>query len=138
MALNNLPYASSAQMFDLLASQDYKFTSQQIADNTFKDDSGTTFRIRKGVIDDCKNIAAKYFSKDKASKIVAALSALELVSRGPYQITRERLLLEKTRCYVVSTNKTTAVPTGKFFNLRYGSKVTCTFHEDKIVLTPHK
>jgi len=138
MALNNLPYASSAQIFDLLASQDYKFTSQQIADNDFEDDNGYSFRIRKGVIDDCKNIAVKYFSKDKASKIVAALATLEPRLQGPYKITRERLLLEKTRCYVVSTNNGTLVPTGKFFNLRRGSKVTCTFHDDKIVLTPHK
>lgn len=136
--MNNIPYATSSQIFDLIVSQDYKFTSEQINENTFTDDNGDLFRIRKGVIDDCRNIATKFFSKDKASKIVAALATLEPRLQGPYKITRERLLLEKTRCYVVSTQKQTVVPTGKFFNLRYGSKVTCTFHEDKIVLTPHK
>lgn len=136
--MNNLPYASSAQIFDLLSSQDYKFTSQQITENVFEDGNGDSYRIRKGVIDDCRMIASNYFSKDKASKIVSALDSLEPQGKGPYKITRERLLLEKTRCYVVSTQKQTVVPTGKFFNLRYGSKVTCTFHEDKIVITPHK
>jgi len=135
---NNIPYASSSQIFDLLVSQDYRFTSKQISDNIFQDDNGDSYRIRKGVVDDCKSIAAKYFSKDKAGKIVNALSTLAPCGKGPYQISRERLLLEKTRCYVVSVNKGTTVPTGKFFNLRYGSKITCTFHEDKIVITPHK
>lgn len=135
---NNLPYATAAQMFDLLASQDYKFTEEQIASNSFEDSNGDTYRIRKGVIDDCKTIATKYFSKAIIGKISSALDSLEPMGKGPYKITRERLLLEKTRCYVVSTQKQTVVPTGKFFNLRYGSKVTCTFHEDKIVITPHK
>jgi hypothetical protein len=134
-------YATTSQFMSLLKRQNLSLTNEQIRSSSFVDEDGNTLKIRKGIVDEVAEFANSFFSPNNAKRVLSALQKLELAGRGRPSNSRERFLLEGTRCYVVNTQSRTTVPTGDFFQLEHGSKVTARFvdngGESYIKITPH-
>ena len=139
--MSTIPYANASQLMNLLKRQNLAFTKEQIRTSTFEDENGNTLKIRQGVIDEVMSIAKTFFSPNNAKRLSISVEQLSLSGRGRPSNSRDRLLSEKHRCYVVNTQLRTTVPTGDFFDLSPGSKVTAHFVDDSnggyIKVVPH-
>lgn len=132
-------YATTSQVLETLKDQNYVFTQQQISTKVIKV-NGYEYRMRPGIINEIRDMADEFFKENAAKRVKTALDKLVFFSgQGCGPVTRERLLQERTRCYVVNKLGYTNVPTGAFFELAHCSKVTVNFNKDgTITLHPHK
>jgi hypothetical protein len=137
--MSNVQYATTSQVLETLKDQGYVFTQQQINTKVIKV-NGYDYRMRPGIINEIRDMADEYFKENAARRVKAALERVVFFSgKGSGPVTRERLLQERTRCYVVNKNGYTHVPTAAFFQLAHASKVTVNFNKDgTITLHPHK
>jgi hypothetical protein len=142
--------ATPSEIAAILASQNYTFTPDQIANKsiqiTRKNGKTVTARIFKSQVDSLMNMITTIGGSSPSveqQRLIAALNTMSLSSqRGREKLTREKLERETPRFYSVAKSGHAVVPVGAWFGFDAKDgvkrKVSASYRDDGILISYSK